>query len=266
MAEKLKFTWGISARLRELAELSVFAAIVIFVLFLGSVNLEYDWQWERIPDYLFLSEGDGLSAGPLLQGLAVTLKISFISTFLTVIIALVSALLRLSDSFTGKMISYAYVETIRNTPLLIQIFFIYFVIAPIFGLSAFSSAVISLSLFEGAYASEIIRAGIMSISKGQWDAAYSLGFGKFKAYRYIILPQALRRVLPPLTGQGVSLIKDSALVSTISIFDLTMRGQEIISETFLTFEIWFTIALIYFVLTASLSRFSFYLEKRFEIT
>jgi polar amino acid transport system permease protein len=120
-------------------------------------------------------------------------------------------------------------------------------------LSAFASAVLALSLFEGAYTSEILRAGIVSIHKGQWEAAYSLGMRTRQAYQYVILPQAIRRLLPPLTSQAISLIKDSALVSTIAIYDLTMRGRAIVAETFLTFEIWFTVAAIYLIITISLS-------------
>jgi polar amino acid transport system permease protein len=164
----------------------------------------------------------------------------------------------------SRMIARVYLELIRNTPLLVQLFFIYFVIAPILDLSRFTSAVLALSLFEGAYASEVFRAGIVSIHKGQWEAAHSLGLRTFDTYRWIILPQAVRRVLPPLTGQAVSLVKDSALVSTIAVYDLAMRGREIISETFLAFEIWFTIAAIYLVLTVGLSIAVGRVERRFR--
>ena len=123
----------------------------------------------------------------------------------------------------------------------------------------------ALSLFEGAYASEIFRAGIVSVHRGQWEAAFSIGLNNYQTYRLIILPQALRRILPPLTSQAVSLIKDSALVSTIAIYDLTMRAQTIIAETFLVFEIWFTVAAIYLTITLALSATVFYMEKRLEI-
>ena len=144
-------------------------------------------------------------------------------------------------------------ESIRNTPLLIQLFLIYFVLSPILNMSPFFSAVLALSLFEGAYAAEIIRGGILAVAKGQWESAYSLGLGIVDTYRRIILPQAFRTIAPPLASQGISLIKDSALVSTIAIYDLTMQGQAIVSETFLTFEIWFTVAAIYLIFTVSLS-------------
>jgi polar amino acid transport system permease protein len=136
--------------------------------------------------------------------------------------------------------------------------------APIFDLGRTATAILALSLFEGAYASEIFRAGIQSIGRGQWEACYSLGLSRAQTYRRVILPQALRRVLPPLTSQAVSLIKDSALVSTIAVYDLTMEGRTIIAETFLTFEIWFVVAAIYLALTLSLSTVAHALERRFH--
>ena len=173
--------------------------------------------------------------------------------------------MRLSRSFLARILARGYLEIIRNTPLLVQLFFIYFVLSPVLDISGFTSAVMALSLFEGAYASEILRAGIVSIHRGQWEAAFSIGLNTYQTYRLIILPQALRRILPPLTSQAVSLIKDSALVSTIAIYDLTMRGQTIIAETFLVFEIWFTVAAIYLTITLVLSATVFYMEKRLRV-
>ena len=132
-------------------------------------------------------------------------------------------------------------------------------------MSAFTSAVLALSLFEGAYAAEIFRSGIQSIPKRQWEASYSIGLNTWETYRLVVLPQAIRKILPPLTSQAVSLIKDSALVSTIAIYDLTMQGQIIISQTFLVFEIWFTIAVIYLIVTITLSLVVYYLEHRLRL-
>jgi len=227
-------------------------------------NLDYDWQWYRIPDYIFLIK-DGFKTGPLLHGVYVTIQISLVSIVFAFLLGLISALFRMSDSFVARFISYVYIESIRNTPLIVQIFFMYFAVAPIFDISAFTSAVTALSLFEGAYLSEIIRAGILSIRKGQWEAAWSLGLGRIQTYRFVILPLAMRRVLPPITGQGVSLIKDSALVSTISIYDLTMVGQSIVSDTFLSFEVWFTVAVLYLMMTVPLSLLSGQVEKKFAV-
>jgi polar amino acid transport system permease protein len=173
-----------------------------------------------------------------------------------------TALLRLASSSLGRLLARIYLESVRNTPLLVQLFFVYFVAAPVLDLGRFTSAVLALSLFEGAYASEIFRAGIVSIHRGQWEAAYSLGLNTPQTYHHVILPQAIRRILPPLASQAISLIKDSALVSTIAIYDLTMQGQAIVAETYLVFEVWFVVAAIYLMLTASLSMAVHRLEKR----
>jgi len=249
-------------------DISLFITLVLILVgffFQGSQNLGYEWQWEQIPSFIFSYEDGNLVLGPLMQGLGVTLKISAISLVFAFILGLGTALLRLSNSFVGQALSLFYLETIRNTPLIIQIFFIYFVVGPVVGLGRFPSAILALSLFEGAYASEIFRAGIVSITRGQWEGAHSLGLTTFDTYRYVILPQAIRRILPPLTSQIISLIKDSALVSTIAIYDLTMQAQSLISETFLTFELWFTVAVIYLMVTVTLSLLVGYLEVRFQI-
>ncbi|RLB93242.1 MAG: amino acid ABC transporter permease [Deltaproteobacteria bacterium] len=238
----------------------IFIFFIFLIFIIGYRNLEYNWQWYRIKPYLFVFENGEFTRGLLLDGLLITLKISCISLVLSFIIGFLSAFARLSSSPVLKSLSWLYVETIRNTPLLIQIFLIYFVISPVFNIPAFTSAVIALSLFEGAYSSEIIRSGIINIPKGQYEAAQSIGMSIPVIYIKVIIPQMLRQTLPMLAGQSVSLIKDSALVSTISIYDLTMQGQRIVSETFLTFEIWFTVALCYLVVTASLS----FIIRQFE--
>ena len=194
-----------------------------------------------------------------------TLEITLVSLILAFAIGLTVAALRLSKSMVARAVAKSYLETVRNTPLLVQLFFIYFVLAPILDIGRLFSAILALSLFEGAYTSEMVRAGILSIERGQWEAAYSLGLGRAAAYRYIILPQALRRMMPPLTGQAVSLVKDSALVSTIAIYDLTMRGQAIIAETYLTFEIWFLVAALYLAVTVSLSVSVNWMENRLKM-
>jgi polar amino acid transport system permease protein len=239
--------------------------LLTYLLIRGGGSLGYRWQWYRVLDYIYILEDGKFVAGPLLKGLVITFRITVYSLILTLVFGLTTALMRLSDSFVARVVSRVYLELIRNTPLLVQIFFIYFVLAPVLGLNRFLSAVIALSLFEGAYSSEIFRAGIVSISKGQWEAASSLGLRLHQTYRYVILPQAIRRIIPPLTSQAISLIKDSALVSTIAVYDLTMEGQAIISDTFLTFEIWFTIAAMYLVITVSLSVLVNVMEHRLKV-
>lgn len=237
-------------------------AALAWLLYQGSLEMGYNWQWYRVPRFLFQFEDGRFVPGLLLQGLSVTLKITAASLVLAFCIGLVTAVFRLSGSWAASALARGYMELVRNTPLLVQLFFVYFVLSPLLDMGAFTSAVLALSLFEGAYASEIFRAGIESIEKGQWEAARGHGLTKAQAYAHVILPQALRRVLPPLTSQAVSLIKDSALVSTIAIYDLTMQGQAIIAETFLTFEIWFTVAVIYLCLTVTLSWTASTLERR----
>ena len=237
--------------------------VLIFWFFSRSVQeMGYHWQWYQIPRYLYSWNESGFTAGPLLLGMGMTLKISGISLFMAFGIGMVSALLRLSNSIPGRVLSRFYLEVSRNTPLLIQLFFIYFVMGPILGLDRFWAAVAALSLFEGAYASEIFRSGIISVEKGQWEACHSLGLSYNHAYRLIVIPQAIRRILPPLASQAISLIKDSALVSTIAVYDLTMSTQALVAETFLSFELWFTVALMYLAITVTLSFLVSFLEKR----
>jgi len=265
-----KFDKNVWSNLKRspLIDVTKFLVLVVGVIWLmdrGTEQLGYNWQWYRIPKYIFQFHDGKLLFGPLMAGLMVTFRITAWSLVLAMIFGLVTAFFRLSNSFFARVVARGYLELIRNTPLLVQIFFLYFVLAPILDLSRFLAAVLALSLFEGAYASEIFRAGIVSIHKGQWEAAYSLGLSTFDAYRCIILPQAIRRILPPLTSQAISLIKDSALVSTIAIYDLTMEGRAVVADTFLTFEIWFTIAAMYLIITVAMSLVVNIMENRLRV-
>jgi len=237
-------------------------AFLGWLFFKSSQQLGYNWQWYRVWRYLIRVDEAGIHFGVLLSGLGVTLRICALGMVFSLAIGLATAFLRMSASPLPRLVARIYLELTRNTPLLIQIFFVYFVLGPILGLERFSAAVLALSLFEGAYVSEIIRSGVLSIDRGQLEAGYSIGFSTFACYRYIVLPQAVRITLPPLTNQMISLVKDSALVSTIAVYDLTMEAQNIISETYLTFEIWFLVAAIYLLFTVSLSGIAAYLEKR----
>lgn len=201
--------------------------------------------------------------GPLTQGLWVTIWISFVSGFVGLVIGLITGLCRLSPNPTLRGLAVLYIELIRGTPLLVQIFIFYFFIGTVLNLDRIVAGVGALALFVGAYIAEIIRAGIQSIAKGQTEAARSLGMSSTETMIHIVLPQAFKRVLPPLAGQFISLIKDSSLVSVIAITDLTKSGREIITSNFATFEIWFTVALLYLVVTSLLSQLLFWLERRF---
>ena len=198
-------------------------------------------------------------------GAWLTVQLTVASIALGFVLGTVCALVRVYGGPVLRRLVGIYVETIRNTPLLIQIFFIYFVLGPVLGLQRLPAAVLSLSLFEGAYIAEILRSGILSVPHQQVEASYSLGLGTYATYRKVILPQAFRTALPPLASQTISLVKDSALVSTIAIYDLTMHAQAIIAETFLTFEIWLTVAALYLFLTITLSLAAGVLEQRLKL-
>ncbi|MFH0845398.1 MAG: amino acid ABC transporter permease [Pseudomonadota bacterium] len=256
----------------------------ITVLYRAKVGLHYSWNWSAIPQYLFRYDEMGQRWVPnlLVEGLLTTLRLSIWGTFFATLIGIVIALFRVSPTLFKRLLGRTYVELIRNMPPLVLIFIFYFFISdqimraigldgfmeslsegarsvlsflfappPLF--PSFLSALIALSLFEGAFMAEIMRAGIESIEKGQWEASYALGFSRWQQMRFVILPQATRRIIPPLAGQLISTVKDSAIVSVISIQELTFQGMELMSSTFLRFEVWITITLLYLILTLTLS-------------
>ncbi|HWR40753.1 MAG TPA: amino acid ABC transporter permease [Patescibacteria group bacterium] len=198
----------------------------------------------------------------ILDGLLMTIKISIMSIITGTILGILGALCRISDNFFLRSLGNIYVEWIRNTPLLIQILFIYFGLGVFFKLAPIVASVLALSFFAGAYITEIIRAGIRSIHKGQREAALSIGMTEWQAMYLIILPQAIKRILPPLAGQFITLVKDSSLVSVIAVTDLTYVAKNIVTTTFRAFEVWLAIAVFYFILSFGLSLAVRNLEKR----
>ncbi len=242
-----------NARWFDVLQFAAFAAALLGLAVSGAIGMGYNWQWYRVPEYLVrIVEGE-LLWGPLAHGLLVTLELTGWSVLVTLAIGLAAALLRLSDSFSGRIVAKVYVEAVRSTPLLIQVYLFYFVLGPILGLDRFWVGVLALSIFEGAFAGEVIRAGILSVRRGQWEAGASLGLSRRQLYRSVVLPQAVPLMLPPLTGIVISLVRNSAIVSVIAVFDLTTEARNIIAETFLSFEIWITVAAIYLAFTVALS-------------
>ena len=247
-------------------------------------SMHYNWDWGAIPQYLFRFDPEKGRWLPnlLMQGLFNTIRLSVWGIIFASILGVLMGLCRVSKSLFRRLLGGTYVELVRNTPPLVIIFIFYFFfssqIIPLLGLDAFInsagdstlsiisilfgtpsmfpsflSAIVTLAIFEGAYITEIIRSGIESIDRGQWEASYALGFSRYQQFRFIILPQAIQRILLPLAGQFISTIKDSAIVSIISIQELTFQGMELMSSTYLTFEIWTTIAIMYLLLSGSLS-------------
>ena len=237
----------------DVLQFAVFAGLVLWLIFRGAQQIGYNWQWYRVPPYLFrVIEGEFIW-GPLAKGTAVTIEISLWAMIIALSLGLFVAILRLSPSVAGRTVAKIYLELVRGTPLLVQLYLFYFVLSPVLDIGRTWTGILALASFEGAFASEIVRAGILSVPKGQWEAAQALGLTVRHIYRFVVLPQALPLMIPPLAGVLVSLVKDSAIVSVIAIFDLTNEGRNIISDTFMSFEIWFTIALIYLAITLSLT-------------
>ncbi len=246
----------------DIAQLLLLGGLTAWLIYTGAQAMQYNWQWYRVDQFIYRIIDGELIWGALMKGLMVTFQITAVSMVLSVLIGLVTALLRMSNSFSGKLIANIYLESIRNTPLLVQLFLFYFIVAPIVGIDRFWAGVLCLSFFEGSFAAEIIRAGIQSVARGQQEAAKALGFNRWHTYRDVILPQAIPIILPPMTGLIINLIKHSAIVSVIAVADLTTEGLNIISETFMAFEIWFTVAGIYLVVTVSLSLFVSWMESK----
>jgi polar amino acid transport system permease protein len=251
-----------------------------WLLFVGVVVLTA-WLIRAKPDpykriFVFLQDG-----------LRVTIGITVVSFLFIVVVGLIGGLGRISKNPLVKGIASIYVEIIRGIPMLVQLMFIYYA-SPIVirdiglrlagvwpALSAklvgikinpFGAAVLGLTVCYGAYMSEIFRAGIESIAKGQMEAARSLGMSYFQAMRHVILPQAVRVILPPVGNEFVALLKDSSLVSVVAVADMTRRGREFMASTFMALETWSMVALLYLVMTLFLSRVVAHFEEQANYT
>jgi polar amino acid transport system permease protein len=268
-------------------------AFGVYVYYRIRFGLEYKGDWSVIPRFLVRRDPQSgrLVSNYLLQGLITTIKLSIWATLLALIAGIVTGLFRTSKNLFLRMVGRTYVELIRNLPPLVLIFIFYFFVVdqimPLLGLEQFIrtrsegakavlafffadetlfvqfiSGVITIAFFEGAYITEIIRAGIESIERGQSEAAYSLGLSWFDQMRFIIMPQAIKRVLPPLANEFINTIKSSAIASVVSIQELTFMGRQVVAATQYIFETWITVAVMYLVLTLSLSVLVGRLEKK----
>lgn len=256
-------------------------------------NLNYKWRWHLIPNYIlrYHTVREEWFANVILQGLAATVRISIYASVLAVILGIILGVARCSKNLTVRMLARTYLEVLRNIPPLVVIFIFFFFLSEqliqalnieswarniarsdnngvwqfFFGdmrrFPSLISGIIMLALFEGAFVGEIVHAGIQSIPKGQHEGALSIGMSRYQELRYIVMPQALMRVLPPLANQFITLIKDSAIISLISVQELTYETVEVVSSTRLIFEAWITTAAFYFVLCFGLSMLFRKLEK-----
>jgi polar amino acid transport system permease protein len=258
--------------------------LVGYVVYRLTTQLNYKWNWGILPQYFFYFDEDAgrWVANILVEGLATTIRLSVWATLLAVVFGAVTGLMRVSARLFWRLIGGSYVELIRNMPPLVLVFIFYFFVSdqimPLLGVedfvrsrsdgvqdvlallfaspqrfTAFVSGVITVAIFQGAYITEIVRAGIQSIERGQWEASYALGLSWGQQMRWVILPQALKRVLPPLTNEFINTIKYSAIVSVISIQELTFQGMQIMASTYVTIEVWIIITAIYLIICFSLS-------------
>lgn len=268
-------------------------ALGVYVYYRIKYGLKYKGDWTAIPQYLIRRDSETGRWVPnfLLQGLITTLKLSIWATLLAIVAGVVAGLFRTSSDLFLRMVGRTYVELIRNLPPLVLIFIFYFFVVdqimPLLGIEEFIrsrsesttaifaiffaeqslfvqfiSGVVTVAFFEGAYITEIIRSGIESIERGQREAAYSLGLSWADEMRFVVMPQALRRVLPPLANEFINTIKYSAITSVISIQELTFMGRQVVVATRYLFETWITVSAMYMVLTLTLSLLAGRLEKK----
>ena len=277
----------------DLVLLALLAAGLGWLWYRVETQLVYTWNWGMIPGYFLFWDQDAGTwrTNMLLDGLLTTIRMTIWASVLALVVGVLVAVARISTWPSLRWLARTYVELVRNIPPLIFIFIFYFflsgplsellgiadwargldgtaetVVVVLFGptslVANFVTGTVALALFEAAYVAEIVRAGIASVAKGQWEAANALGLSRRRTLRLVILPQAVKRILPPLTGQMISLIKDSSMVSLISVQELTFSGQQISVATRKVFEIWLTVAGLYFVLCFTLSTLARALERR----
>lgn len=278
----------------------VIAAVLIaffgFIWYSIEGTLNYKWRWELIPSYIvgWHSGREEYFANLLLQGLVATIRISIYASILALILGTILGIARCSANLTVRMLARTYLEFLRNIPPVVVVFIFFFFLSQqlidaldlarwsrniarqediwlwefFFGdmrrFPSLISGVIVLALFESAFVGEIVRAGIQSVPKGQREAARSIGMNRFQELRYIVLPQAMKKVVPPLANQFITLIKDSSIISLISVQELTYKTVELVASSRMIFEAWITTAAFYFVVCFGLSRLFARLEKKSE--
>ena len=269
----------------DAALLAVLVAFAAYVWVQIDGRLNYVWRWEIIPAYMFrFDEAEGRWVANLfVSGFVTTLRISIYASVLALFLGVILGLARTAKNLTVNLLARTYLECLRNVPPIVVVFIFYFFLSEqliaAFGieqwargiargenawiweffvgdprlLPALLSGTVVLALFESAFVGEIVRAGLESVDPGQKEAARALGMGSLHELRFVVLPQAMRKALPPMANQFITLVKDSSIVSLISVQELTYRTVELVSSTRAIFEAWITTAALYFVLCFSLS-------------
>jgi len=265
--------------------LVVLIAFVAFVWMRIEGNLNYKWNWKIIPNYIlrYREDEERWVANLLLQGLITTVRVSIYASILALILGTILGIARCAKNLTIRMLARTYLEFLRNIPPVVVVFIFFFFLSEqlitafniegwargiakqdnngiwefFFGdmrrFPSLISGVIVLALFESAFVGEIVRSGIQSIPKGQREAAQSIGMTWTDEMRFIILPQAIRKVMPPMANQFITLVKDSSIISLISVQELTYKTVELVASTRAIFEAWITTAAMYFAICFGLS-------------
>ena len=277
----------------DVVVIGVVAALIGYLIYRVNTELVYNWDWPRVLDFFvyYDEEAQSWRKNILIEGMIILVRICAWAAVFGLILGLAMGVCRVSDVLLLRLISRGYVEFVRNIPPVPFIFIMFFfvgnqllkpldltdlaqsaspfwqdVIRIIFGefnvLRNFAAAAITLALYEGAYITEIVRAGIQSLERGQWEAGQSLGLSRYQQLRNIIIPQAIQRISPPLANQSIQLIKDSALVSLLSVQELTFMGTEIQATTTRVFETWIIVGAMYFVVCYGLARLFARMERR----
>lgn len=236
--------------------------LIGYASYAGAQSMGYNWQWNRVTPYLLKISQAQITPGVLIDGLCASILLSSAAFAIAIVVGAVVASLRQSELIVGSWTANIYLEFIRNMPLLVLLYLFYYVLGPIFGMDRYWASILCLAAFHGALISEIFRAGLASVPEGQWEAGRSLGLTTPQVYRFILVPQALRVVVPPLTNEAIHLIKNSSIVSVIAVVELTTVGRNIISKTYMSFEIWLTVAAIYLCATLLLTMFASWIESR----
>ncbi len=278
---------GIAKRLHwvDVLILVILATFVAIIWYRIEGSLNYKWRWEIIPNYILRwnEELQRWVPNVLLQGVITTLRVSLYAGILALILGTLLGIARCSANLAVRMLARTYLEFLRNIPPVVVIFIFYFFLSEqlvvAFNIESWArgiarsedkavwefffgdmrrfpslvSGVIVLALFESAFVGEIVRAGIQSVGKGQREAAQSIGMSSVDQMRYIILPQAMKKVVPPMANQFISLIKDSSIISLISVQELTFKTVELVASTRAIFEAWITTAGFYFLICFVLS-------------
>lgn len=247
----------------DVVPFALLLGLIAWFAWRGAAAMGYRWQWYRVPQFFYRKVDGEIIRGPLVDGLFVTLEIAAWGLALALMIGLVTAILRRSDSLAGRTLAIAYLEMVRNTPLLVQVSIFYFVLQPLLGFNnPLWAGIICLGFFEGAFASEVIRGGINSVARGQWEASATVALSRLDTYRFVILPQAVPIMLPPMAGVMINLIKHSAVLSFVAVMELTTEARNLIGDTFLSFEVWFVVGIMYLCLTIPLSALVAWLERK----